>query len=113
MNINYIIKVFLSITVLAMITSCGSVKPQVPAGALAKKQSAGESAKLNETANKKPDVAAKNPEYVLTVKAPVNMGNKNSAQMVVRAPVVKGKETKVPTNENNLNYYSIISYPTW
>ena len=94
MNINYIIKVFLSITVLAMITSCSGVKPQVPARTIAKKQSTGEAAKLNEIANKKPDVAAKKPEYVLTVKAPVNMGNKNSAQMVVRAPVVKGKETK-------------------
>ena len=103
MNINYIIKVFLSITVLTMITSCGSVKPQVPAGALAKKQSTGEVAKVGKTVNKKPDVAAKKPEYVLTVKAPVNMGNKNSAQMVVRAPVIKGKETKIPTNENKVN----------
>ena len=103
MNINYIIKVFLSITVLTMITSCGSVKPQVPAGALAKKQSPGEVAKVGKTSNKKPNVVAKKPEYVLTVKAPVNMGNKNSAQMVVRAPVVKGKETKVQTNENKVN----------
>ena len=103
MNINYIIKVFLSITVLTMITSCGGVKPQVPADALAEKQLTGEVANVNETANKKPDVAAKKPEYVLTVKAPVNMGNKNSAQMVVRAPVIKGKETKIPTNENKVN----------
>ena len=104
MNINYIIKVFLSITVLTIITSCGGVKPQVPADALAEKQSTGEVANVNETANKKSGVAAKKPEYVLTVKAPVNMGNKNSAQMVVRAPVIGGKETKVPTNENKVNF---------
>ena len=66
MNINYIIKVFLSITVLAMITSCGSVKPQVPAGALAKKQSTGEGTKVNETAIKKPDIVAKKVLILLT-----------------------------------------------
>ena len=107
MNINYISKVSFSIVFLAIISGCGGVKPQVPAGALAKKQENSTGGKVKDSGNKKPKAVAKKPEYVLTVKAPVNMGNNNNAQMVVRAPLISGKETKVQTNQNKVTVASM------
>ena len=75
MNINYISKISISILILAMINGCGGVKPQVPAHAVAKKQQTGAVGKVDKDRSKKPKGEAKKPEYVLTVKAPVNMGN--------------------------------------
>ena len=78
----------ISILILAMINGCGGVKPQVPAHAVAKKQQTGSVVKADNGRSKKPKVEAKKPEYVLTVKAPVNMGNNKQAQMTVKAPLI-------------------------
>ena len=107
MNINYISKVSFSIVFLAMISGCGGVKPKIPAGALAEKQENSTRGKVDDSGNKKPKAVAKKPEYVLTVKAPVSMGNNNNAQMVVRAPLISEKETKVQTYENKVTVASM------
>ena len=101
MNINYISKISISILILAMINGCGGVKPQVPAHAVAKKQQTGAVVKVDKDRSKKPKVEAKKPEYVLTVKAPVNMGNNKQAQMTVKAPVIARKENKSQSSKQD------------
>ena len=91
----------ISILILVMINGCGGVRPQVPAHAVAKKQQTGSVVKADNGRSKKPKVEAKKPEYVLTVKAPVNMGNNKQAQMTVKAPVIPRKENKSQSSKQD------------
>ena len=75
MNKNNISKIIFNLIPFFMVYNCSGVKPQVPAHAVSKKEKTGavvkinhELSKTNATNNKNPE-----PEYVFTVKAPVNI----------------------------------------
>ena len=97
-----------------MVYNCSGVKPQVPAHAVSKKEKTGavvkinhELSKTNATNNKNPE-----PEYVFTVKAPVNI-NKEEKKLPESVPLKNVKNKKQKTeNEKNESYSNYIRVKT-
>ncbi len=77
-----LIEFTLAITMVVIFESCGAVKPQVPAHAVAKKKKTGAVVKV---ANNKGSANNENPDYVLKIKTPVKTEGTTYIQTVEAA----------------------------
>jgi len=93
-----LIEFTLAITMVVIFESCGAVKPQVPAHAVAKKKKTGAVVKV---ANNKGSANNENPDYVLKIKTPVKTEGTTYIQTVEAA-----------TGKMNGKAYSGKSEPT-
>ena len=98
-----LIEFTLAITMVVILESCGAVKPQVPAHAVAKKKKTGAVVKV---ANNQGSANNKNPDYVLKIKTPVKTEGATYIQ-TVEAATGKVKE-KVYTGKSEPSLKRVV-----
>lgn len=95
-----LIEFTLAITMVVIFESCGAVKPQVPAHAVAKKKKTGAVVKV---ANNKGSANNENPDYVLKIKTPVKTEGTTYIQTVEAATGKMNGKAYSGKSESTLN----------